>query len=85
MLRRVHRKVIRRALFLNLKDDIIKKYIAMTRNEELTLLLEIMRKYDLPVSPILEIAIRSKMNDSSEDDTYIPNIPSIISGENYLS
>ena len=74
---RDHRKVIRRALFLNLKDDIIKKYIAMTRNEELTLLLEIMRKYDLPVSPSLEFAIRSKMDDSSGDDTFIPVVGSI--------
>ena len=54
------------------KDDIIKKYIAMTRNEELTLLLEIMRKYDLPVSPILEFAIRNKMDNYSGDDVIIP-------------
>lgn len=46
----------------------------MTRNEELNLLLEIMRKYDLPVSPILEFAIRSKMDDSSVDDVMIPEV-----------
>jgi hypothetical protein len=49
----------------------------MTRNEELTLLLEIMRKYDLPVSPILEFAIRSKMDDSSGDDLIIPEVSSM--------
>lgn len=45
----------------------------MTKNEELNLLLEIMRKYDLPVSPILEFAIRNKMDDSSADDM-IPEV-----------
>lgn len=49
----------------------------MTRNEELNLLLEIMRKYDLPVSPILEFAIRSKMDDSSGDDLIIPEVSSM--------
>lgn len=51
--------------------------LTMTRNEELTLLLEIMRKYDLPVSPILEFAIRSKMDDSSGDDLIIPEVSSM--------
>lgn len=51
--------------------------LTMTRNEELTLLLEIMRKYDLPVSPILEFAIRSKMDDSSGDDLIIPEVGSM--------
>ena len=51
--------------------------LTMTRNEELTLLLEIMRKYDLPVSPILEFAIRSKMDDSSSDDVIIPEVSSM--------
>lgn len=46
----------------------------MTKNEELNLLLEIMRKYDLPVSPILEFAIRSKMEDSSGDDVMAPKV-----------
>ena len=49
----------------------------MTKNEELNLLLEIMRKYDLPVSPILEFAIRSKMDDSSGDDLIIPEVSSM--------
>ena len=49
----------------------------MTKNEELNLLLEIMRKYDLPVSPILEFAIRSKMDDSSGDDLIISEVSSI--------
>lgn len=49
----------------------------MPRNEELNLLLEIMRKYDLPVSPILEFAIRSKMDDSSGDDLIIPEVSSM--------
>lgn len=48
----------------------------MTKNEELTLLLEIMRKYDLPVSPILEFAIKSKMDDSP-DDVVVPKVCSI--------
>ena len=39
----------------------------MTTKEELNFLLEIMRKYDLPLSPILEFAIRNKMEDSGED------------------
>ena len=51
--------------------------LTMTRNEELTLLLEIMRKYDFPVSPILEFAIRSKMDDSSGDDLIIPEVSSM--------
>lgn len=51
--------------------------LTMTRNEELTLLLEIMRKYDLPVSPILEFAIRSKIDDSSGDDLIIPEVSSM--------
>ena len=51
--------------------------LTMTRNEELTLLLEIMRKYDLPVSPILEFAIRSKIDDSSGDDLIIPEVGSM--------
>lgn len=51
--------------------------LTMTRNEELTLLLEIMRKYDLPISPILEFAIRSKMDDSSGDDLIIPEVSSM--------
>lgn len=52
-------------------------YSIMTKNEELNLLLEIMRKYDLPVSPILEFAIRSKMDDSSGDDLIIPEVSSM--------
>jgi hypothetical protein len=36
-----------------------------------------MRKYDLPVSPILEFAIRSKMDDSSGDDLIIPEVSSM--------
>lgn len=51
--------------------------LTMTKNEELNLLLEIMRKYDLPVSPILEFAIRSKMDDSSSDDVIIPEVSSM--------
>ena len=51
----------------------------MTRNEELTLLLEILRKYDLPISPILEFAIRSKMDDSSGDDMIIPEVCPVVS------
>ena len=51
--------------------------LTKTRNEELTLLLEIMRKYDLPVSPILEFAIRSKMDDSSGDDLIIQEVSSM--------
>lgn len=51
--------------------------MTMTKNEELNLLLEIMRKYDLPVSPILEFAIRSKMDDSSSDDVIIPEVSSM--------
>lgn len=53
--------------------------LTMTKNEELNLLLEIMRKYDLPVSPILEFAIRSKMDDSSSDDVIIPEVSSMVS------
>lgn len=49
----------------------------MTKNEELNLLLEIMRKYDLPVSPILEFAIRNKMDDSSGDDVMIAEVCSM--------
>ena len=49
----------------------------MPRNEELNLLLEIRRKYDLPVSTILEFAIRSKMDDSSGDDLIIPEVSSM--------
>lgn len=51
----------------------------MTKNEELNLLLEIMRKYDLPVSPILEFAIRSKMDNSSGDDVMIPEACPMVS------
>lgn len=46
--------------------------LTMTKNEELKLLLEIMSKYDLPVSPILEFAIRNKMDNYSGDDVIIP-------------
>ena len=35
----------------------------MTPNEELNLLLEIIKKYDLPLSPILEFAIQNKMEE----------------------
>lgn len=51
----------------------------MTRNEELTLLMEIMRKYNLPVSPILEFAIRSKMDDSFGDNVIISEVSSMVS------
>ena len=53
--------------------------LTMTNNEELNLLLEIMRKYDLPISPILEFAIRSKMDDSFSDDVIIPEVSSMVS------
>ena len=46
--------------------------LTMTKNEELKLVLEIMSKYDLPVSPILEFAIRNKMDNYSGDDVIIP-------------
>lgn len=56
----------------------------MTKNEELTLLLEIMRKYDLPISPILEFVIRNKMDDSSGDNVIIPEVSSMESDTNLV-
>ena len=47
----------------------------MTTKEELELVLQIMKKYDLPMSPILEYAIKEKI-DGNVSST-IPAIPTL--------
>lgn len=41
----------------------------MTTKEELELLLQIMQKHDLPMSPILEYAIKEKLQDNTNTET----------------
>lgn len=46
----------------------------MTEQEELELLLQIMEKHDLPMSPILEYAIRTKMQQSKLETKEVPMV-----------
>ena len=48
----------------------------MTKREELELILELLRKHDLPLSPILEYAIREKIEEYTEMDTKLSDVAS---------
>ena len=46
----------------------------MTKREELELILELLRKHDLPLSPILEYAIRERIEEYTEMDTKLSDV-----------
>lgn len=47
----------------------------MTTKEELELVLQIMKKHDLPMSPILEYAIKEKINGNASSTTPVKSTP----------
>lgn len=47
----------------------------MTTKEELELVLQIMKKHDLPMSPILEYAIKEKIDSNASSTTLVNNTP----------
>lgn len=51
----------------------------MTTKEELELVLQIIHKHDLPMSPILEYVIKEKLGGNASDYPYPPNCTSVVS------